>query len=42
MLPHRIPLPISCPFVFFWPQICPVYKKCRDKDGAETEEMVNQ
>ena len=24
------------------PKICPAYKMCRDKDGAETEGMVNQ
>jgi hypothetical protein len=23
-------------------KICPAYKKCRDKDGAEIERMVNQ
>ena len=26
----------------FWSQICPVYKKCRNKYGAEMEGMTNQ
>jgi hypothetical protein len=26
----------------FSPKFCPIYKKCRNKDGAETEGMANQ